>query len=66
MAASETIALFWLNPDQVPNSSISAPVAQWVKKLSAVQDTRVQSLGQEDPLGKEMATHSNILAWKIL
>ena len=66
MAASETIAPFWLNPDQFPNSSVSAPVAQWVKKLSAVQDTRVQSLGQEDPLGKEMATHSSILAWKIL
>ena len=66
MAASETIAPFWLNPDQAPNSSISAPGAQWVKKLSAVQDTRVQSLGQEDPLRKEMATHSSILAWKIL
>ena len=31
-----------------------------------MQETRVQSLGQEDPLEKEMATHSSILAWKIL
>ena len=31
-----------------------------------MQDTRVQSVGQEDPLEKEMATHSNILAWEIL
>ena len=36
-----------------------------VKSLSAMQDTRVCSLGQEDPLEKEMATHSSILAWKI-
>ena len=31
-----------------------------------MQETQVWSLGQEDPLEKEMATHSNILAWKIL
>ena len=36
-----------------------------VKSLSAMQETQVQSLGWEDPLEKEMATHSNILAWKI-
>ena len=68
MAASESIAPFWLNPEQFPNSSVSDLVAQGVKKLSAVQETRVQSLGQEDspPPGKEMATHSSILAWKIL
>ena len=40
-------------------------VAQTVKKLPALQETRVQSLGQEDPLEKGMATHSNILAWRI-
>ena len=39
-------------------------VAQSVKKLPAEQETRVQSLGQEDPLEKEMATYSSILAWK--
>ena len=40
-------------------------MAQTVKNLSAMQETWVQSLGREDPLEKEMATHSNILAWKI-
>ena len=40
-------------------------VAQLVKNLPAIQETQVRSLGQEDPLEKEMATHSNILAWKI-
>ena len=36
-----------------------------VKNLPAIQKTRVQSLGQEDPLEKGMATHSSILAWRI-
>ena len=36
-----------------------------VKSLPAVQETQVQSLGQEAPLEKGMATHSSILAWKI-
>ena len=40
-------------------------IAQSVKNLPAVQETQVQSLGREDPLGKEMATYSSILAWKI-
>ena len=40
-------------------------VAQLVKNLPVVQKTLVQSLGWEDPLEKEMATHSSILAWKI-
>ena len=40
-------------------------VAQTVKSLPAVWETQVQSLGWEDPLEKEMATHSSILAWKI-
>ena len=39
--------------------------AQTIKNLPAVQETRVQSLGREDPLEKEMATHSSILAWRI-
>ena len=39
--------------------------AQPVKCLSAMQETRVRSLGWEDPLEKEMAAHSRILAWKI-
>ena len=40
-------------------------VAQMVKRLPTMQETRVQSLGWEDLLEKEMATHSSILAWKI-
>ena len=40
-------------------------VAQLVKDLPAVQETWVRSLGWEDPLEKEMATHSSILTWKI-
>ena len=36
-----------------------------VKHLTAMEDTRVRALGQEDQLEKEMATHSSILAWKI-
>ena len=40
-------------------------VAQMVKNLPAVRETQVQSLGWEDPLEKEMATHSSTLAWKI-
>ena len=40
-------------------------VAQTVKHLSTMRETWVQSLGQEDPLEKEMATHSSTLAWKI-
>ena len=39
-------------------------VAQMVKNLPEVLETQVRSLGQEDPLEKEMATHSNILAWR--
>ena len=43
-------------------------VAQWVKNLPAIQkfqEPRVQSLGREDPLEEDMATHSNVLAWRI-
>ena len=40
-------------------------IAQSVKNLPAVQQMWVQFLGQEDPLEKEMATHSSILAWRI-
>ena len=40
-------------------------MAQKVRRLSAMQEAWVRSLGQEDPLEKAMATHSSILAWKI-
>ena len=40
-------------------------VAQRLKHLPEMRETQVQSLGREDPLEKEMATHSSILAWRI-
>ena len=43
----------------------SSLVAQMVKNLPEMQGTWVRSLGQEDPLEEEMATHSSILAWRI-
>ena len=45
--------------------NLASQVAQFIKKLPAMQETQVQSLHQEDPLEKGMATHSSILAWKI-
>ena len=47
---------------KIPDLSL---VAQRVKHLPAMQETWVRSLGREDPLEKEMATHSSILAWRI-
>ena len=45
---------------------IRASLVAWtVKRLPTMRETRVRSLGQEDPLEKEMATHSSIHAWKI-
>ena len=46
-------------------SNRNVSVAQMVKNLPAMQETQVGSLDQEDPLEKEMATHSSILAWRI-
>ena len=40
-------------------------VAQRLKRLLPMQETRIQSLGQEDPLEQEMVTHSSTLAWKV-
>ena len=56
---------------QIPSSSTIAPVtegkvlAPMVKKLPAMQETQVQSLGQEHPLEKGIANHSSVLAWRI-
>ena len=44
---------------------LTTDVAQMVDSLSAMWETWVRSLGWEDPLEKEVATHSSILAWKI-
>ena len=48
-----------------PNLHWTSLVAQMVKLLPTVRETWVRSLGQEDPLEKEMAAHSSTLAWKI-
>ena len=44
---------------------LASLVTQMVKNLPAMQETQILSLGWEDPLEKEMATHSSILAWRI-
>ena len=58
-------ALFDLIFDSVIKYYRASLVAETVKRLPAMQETRVRSLDQEDPLEKEMATHSSTLAWKI-
>ena len=50
---------------QIGAGSPTVPGGSVVKNLSAMLETQVQSPGREDPLQKEMATHSSILAWKI-
>ena len=59
MAATPTNILAALMRDPQPE------VAQTVENLPAMQETWVRSLGWEDPLEKEKATHSSILAWRI-
>ena len=54
LPASEQLCICW-----------ASLVAQMKKNLPAMQETRIQLLGQEDPLEKGMETHSSILAWKI-
>ena len=54
MAFEKNLILYW-----------GSLVAQIVKNLPAVWETQVRSLRQEDPLEKEVATHSSILAWRI-
>ena len=50
---------------QIKGNTGTSLVAQTVKRLSTMQETWVQALGWEDPLEKEMATHSSTIAWKI-
>ena len=50
-----------MTASKFPRASL---VAQTVKRLPAMQETRVRFLGREDPLEKEMAIHSSTLAWK--
>ena len=54
-----------MNSAQASGQSKTSLVALTVKRLPTMRETRVQSLGWEDLLEKEMATHSSILAWKI-
>ena len=59
--------MVWLVVKEGPGEGKGAfLLAQMVKNLPTVWETQVQSLGREDPLKKEMATHSSILAWRIL
>ena len=57
-----TFASFGLSP---PTRTGASLVAQLVKDLPTMQETWVQSLGQEDPLEKETGTHSSILTWRM-
>ena len=67
-----TVSLL-INPTKNVKISLSYivtgfPIGQWIKNpptMQQTQETRVRSLGWEDPLEKEMATHSSILAWEI-
>ena len=61
---SKIICLKKINQLDIPFPWASL-MAQLVKNLPAMQETRVQSLGWEDPQEEGMATHSSILAWKI-
>ena len=72
--AFESVLMRWINLEPIIQSEVSQKekkqisaslVAQTVKRLPTMQETRVRSLGREDPLEKEMATHSSTLAWKI-
>ena len=56
---------FAAGPFYMAFSQSCSLVVQLVKNLSPLQETGVQSLGQEDPLEEGMATHSGILAWRL-
>ena len=62
-----TLYGLWQKPCQgfIPTCQWTSLVAQMVRRLPIMWETQVQSLGQEDLLEKEMATHSSVLAWKI-
>ena len=65
MSKQQFIKCFSFAFNAIPFFEWTSLVAQMVKRLPTVRETRVQSLGQEDLLEKDMATHSSILAWKI-
>ena len=55
-----------MNYKEGRGGAVDSLVAQMVENMTAMWETRVQSLGREDPLEKGMATHFTVLAWKIL
>ena len=63
MGSHSRTRLKWLSSSSIHSRNF--PVAHTIKNLLAMQETRVWSLGQEDPLEKGMATHSSVLAWRI-
>ena len=71
MEPGVTLRSVWSKPcvsgqrQDTSQTQIASLVAWTVKRLPTMRETRVQSLGWEDPLEKEMATHSSIHAWKI-
>ena len=66
LVLAELLWLWTYLPVQIMSPNILPDlVAQTVKNLPAIQETRVRSLGHEDPLENGMATHSSILSWKI-
>ena len=60
-----TILILPIHEHGIHTQLAASLVAQRLKSLPAMQETWVRSLGREDPLEKEMATHSSILAWRI-
>ena len=58
-------SLSLVSPSYLHLASIASLMALMVKNLPETQETLVRSLGREDPLEKEMATHSSIIAWRI-
>ena len=65
MSSLKATALGWHSFSSMEHFIPPKNKAQSVKNLPAMQETQGRSLGQEDPLEKEMANHSSILAWKI-
>ena len=69
LAAKNIISLILVLTERLnwtEHTTLASLVAQRLKRLPPMWETRVRSLGREDPLEKEMAIHSNILAWRIL
>ena len=65
VAKSQTRLSDWTELNWTERKERASLVAQRLKRLPGMQETRVRSLGREDPLEKEMATHSSTLAWRI-